>query len=330
MNKLSSADKQYKSGSLSVFPKNKDNKINLHEARNNAEDFLQQTLAINGKFITLSDGDKFPESGIIKITPKDSDNLLDKFETIFYAKKIGDQLHLLQRGYGGTSPTTWPAGCKVSCPVMADHHNAIKDAIINIQKKVGPKLNPGKDTVNGVLTYLESKWLSPKPVFKAYPKIGIAPLSVTFHNFSMGYSGKYLWDFGDGSTSTEANPIHAYLEEGTYTVRLTTVAEDGSQGLTEKPDYIQINNELVDAFFHVTPLSGDANTEFDFTDQSEGNIIERHWYFGDGVDQTISNPNIHSTSHIYKKSGTYSPILILRMSDNKTKRVILPEGIIVS
>ncbi|MCH8986671.1 PKD domain-containing protein, partial [Patescibacteria group bacterium] len=37
----------------------------------------------------------------------------------------------------------------------------------------------------------------------------------------------YLWEFGDGETSTEANPAHIYKQAGTYTVRLTITSTDG-------------------------------------------------------------------------------------------------------
>lgn len=43
---------------------------------------------------------------------------------------------------------------------------------------------------------------------------------VFFKNESINAT-RYLWDFGDGSTSTEENPIHDYLKSGIYTVKLT-------------------------------------------------------------------------------------------------------------
>lgn len=46
-------------------------------------------------------------------------------------------------------------------------------------------------------------------------------LTVDFTDVS-GSSGPWSWDFGDGSTSTEQNPIHTYASQGTYTVSLTT------------------------------------------------------------------------------------------------------------
>lgn len=49
---------------------------------------------------------------------------------------------------------------------------------------------------------------------------GNAPCEVSFTNTSLNASG-YLWDFGNGMTSTEANPVVAYDTPGLYTVKLT-------------------------------------------------------------------------------------------------------------
>ena len=325
-NKLA-INKSSEPGSLSVFPKAKDSPFNLHYATNKAQDTLRYTLAANSKYIVLNDAHSFPESGIIKITSAASDNLLTTNEVVFYGKKIGDQLHLLHRGYGNTTPNAWPSGSKVTCPLMAEHHNAIKDAIVQIQKKIGLKENPSDDSINGILNYLENKWLAPKPVFRGYPRMGATPLTVTFHNFSTGYGGRYLWDFGDGETSSEQHPVHTYTTEGKFTIRLTMTSINNGQGLTEKSDYIEVNNEQLPSFFYVTPLQGSLTTEFTFVDQSDGNIVERHWFFGDGTDFTVSNPNLHSVTHKYTKNGSYEPSLIIRLADNKIKKVILPEGI---
>ncbi len=314
-------------GNLSVFPKAKDTPFNLHYAVNKAQNSLRHSLSNNGKYIVLNDASSFPDSGIIKITPPASETLMTVNEVIFYGRKVGDQLHLLNRGYNGTAPHNWPTGSKVTCPFMAEHHNVIKDAIVQIQKKIGLRENPSADSINGILNYLETKWLAPKPVFRAYPRMGSSPLTVTFHNFSTGYGGRYLWDFGDGETSSEQHPVHTYMSEGKYTVRLTMTSINNGQGLTEKADYIEVNNEQLPSFFYVTPLQGKSDTIFTFVDQSDGDIVERHWFFGDGSDITISNPNLHSVTHKYDKVGKYQPSLVVRLTDNKIKKVVLPEGI---
>ncbi len=50
----------------------------------------------------------------------------------------------------------------------------------------------------------------------------------------------YQWDFGDGSTSTESHPLHAYRSDGTYTVVLTVTDDRGGEDTEERPDYITV------------------------------------------------------------------------------------------
>lgn len=51
--------------------------------------------------------------------------------------------------------------------------------------------------------------------------------TVTFTNTSINASS-YSWDFGDGSTSTETNPVHTYAADGEYTVTLTASDDLGN------------------------------------------------------------------------------------------------------
>jgi len=60
-------------------------------------------------------------------------------------------------------------------------------------------------------------------------------LSVAFADESTDPDGVIVsraWDFGDGATSTEANPTHVYAEAGTYIVRLTVTDDDGATAET--------------------------------------------------------------------------------------------------
>lgn len=56
----------------------------------------------------------------------------------------------------------------------------------------------------------------------AEPTIGFGPLTVQFVNRTVGMADSYLWDFGDGTTSTEKNPVHVYTKPGVYSVSLTS------------------------------------------------------------------------------------------------------------
>lgn len=60
----------------------------------------------------------------------------------------------------------------------------------------------------------------------ADPDFGPPPLSVSFTSEveCTGQNIHYKWDFGDGTTSTEANPVHTYTKAGEYTATLTVTA----------------------------------------------------------------------------------------------------------
>lgn len=63
-----------------------------------------------------------------------------------------------------------------------------------------------------------------------------APCTVTFTNSSVN-SVRYVWDFGDGDSSTVTNPVHVFQEGGTYPVTLTAFnEEDDSQSVTKNID----------------------------------------------------------------------------------------------
>lgn len=51
---------------------------------------------------------------------------------------------------------------------------------------------------------------------------------------------EWLWDFGDGNTSTEKDPQHTYEQPGMYDVSLTVTDSDGHQATTSKEDYITV------------------------------------------------------------------------------------------
>ena len=68
--------------------------------------------------------------------------------------------------------------------------------------------------------------------------------TISFTDESAFSPTSWLWDFGDGTTSTEQNPTHSYSEIGTYTVQLTVENENGSDTET-KEDYITIEQGLI-------------------------------------------------------------------------------------
>jgi PKD repeat protein len=78
--------------------------------------------------------------------------------------------------------------------------------------------------------------------FSASPLTGTVPLTVTFTNQSSPTQTitSYLWQFGDGLTSTITNPVHSYTATGSYTVALTAYAGAVQNTLT-RTNYITVS-----------------------------------------------------------------------------------------
>ncbi|MBP9008584.1 MAG: PKD domain-containing protein [Methanospirillum sp.] len=75
--------------------------------------------------------------------------------------------------------------------------------------------------------------------FTGGPQSGPAPLAVSFADLSKGEPKTWVWDFGDGTTSIDQNPVHIYSTPGTYTVTLK-IAKDSSTGMKERKHYISV------------------------------------------------------------------------------------------
>jgi PKD repeat protein len=82
--------------------------------------------------------------------------------------------------------------------------------------------------------------------FIGKPRTGDGPLVVQFTDTSSGYIESRLWNFGDGTTSTELNPTHTYMHRniGSYTVSLRTTGMGGTDTET-KTNYIQLSTPQI-------------------------------------------------------------------------------------
>lgn len=81
----------------------------------------------------------------------------------------------------------------------------------------------------------------PTAAFTATPLSGNAPLTVNFTNQSTGVATSWLWNFGNGATSTAQNPSQQYTAPGTYTVTLTASNACGSDEEV-KTNFITVTN----------------------------------------------------------------------------------------
>ena len=123
----------------------------------------------------------------------------------------------------------------------------------------------------------------PEADFSATPLTGIYPLSVAFTDSSAGSPTSWLWDFGDGSTSSSQNPTHIYSSSGTYTVSLTATNTYGSDTET-KTDYIIVTLPASEEDFtlEVSDINFSLPTAFvDSSDDSRMSNINTTIYIND-------------------------------------------------
>ncbi len=167
-----------------------------------------------------------------------------------------------------------------------------------------------------------------QPEFSASPTSGKTPLTVSFTDQSTGSPTSWNWNFGDGTYSTEKNPLHIYKNPGKYSVTLT-LNETGNSNKVTKSSYITISNghEASVAAFSASPASGKAPLTVSFTDQSTGSQTSRKWTFGDGTYSTGNNP-----VHTYSKAGLYSVTFTVSNADGssaltKSSHIVVSNGL---
>jgi len=125
----------------------------------------------------------------------------------------------------------------------------------------------------------------------------------TMESAQYGGITTWLWDFGDGETSSERNPAHRYKNPGTYTVTLKVIGPGGWNTKT-KQNYITLTMPSVPmADFIGKPRTGDGPLVVQFTDNSSGHIESRLWNFGDGTTSTEQNP---THTYMYKNIGNFT------------------------
>lgn len=238
--------------------------------------------------------DRFPPTGIITLTEQCSD-IDRRAVTLHYSSRTSgsfDGLEILPE-FGAIDSFKPRRITNVTMNVVAMHHNHLKDSLIATQAFLGPRHSVDMETITGRIKRLESLAFKPKAWFSASPRVGLAPLTVSFKNESFRLGSGFLrqtWDFGEGSpvvieTATpeeyssfsatiggvEVNGgtlVKTYSLPGSYTVSLVLENEWGSsevefQGLvtvkTECPEYANISflHRSTQSYTPADPISGD-------------------------------------------------------------------------
>ncbi len=123
--------------------------------------------------------------------------------------------------YSDPSPYNVPAGDDVPFSIIFNPQDTAR--------KTAQVIISSNDYDEGQYSFTITAISKPVPDFNSRLRKGLAPLTVNFENLSLPESGitSWEWNFGDGQTSTDENPIHIYSVPGTYSVTLGAVGQGG-------------------------------------------------------------------------------------------------------
>jgi PKD repeat protein len=160
---------------------------------------------------------------------------------------------------------------------------------------------------------MDTEWIvvikqTPPPTasIQSDKNVGVAPLTVSFKAIATGTGLSYDWNFGDGTTSKEINPIHKFTNADFYTVKLTVTDETGKQAFAQKEIVAQdIENKApVSVLSVVGQKTGIAPLTITFVGEgsydADGQIVSYDWNFGDGTTSNEINP-----IHMFATPGMY-------------------------
>jgi len=139
-----------------------------------------------------------------------------------------------------------------------------------------------------------------------------------------------LWDFGDGATSSELNPVHTYDSTGTYLVTLSVFNDSTCNKTLVTGEYIQVDvgfeNDIV-----LNADSGCVRVTVGFSSTHTGSTAQYFWNFGNGDVSTEANPE-----YTYNTPGNYTITLVTvdtsycNISDTSTANVVVVPNDVVA
>ena len=155
-------------------------------------------------------------------------------------------------------------------------------------------------TVNGCDSIIVTQLTVQQPLTAGFNYLA-NNLDVTFTNTSSNSTNSY-WDFGDGTTSNDINPLHTYSQNGYFHILLTvfdsTSTICNTQATASADIEVGTGTSCVSGFsYNITTKS--TNVLFTDTSHSNGNIHQWYWDFGDGTTSNLQNPQHHFTHNGY-------------------------------
>ena len=143
------------------------------------------------------------------------------------------------------------------------------------------------------------------------------PMEITFRNHSL-YGDSYIWDFDDGTFSTEENPTHLFYQPKVHNVTLKVV---GLAGEDEEKHTVTVF-VYPQSLFNAYPVeAGSTDQLFRFVNNSQ-NAVRYLWDFGDGNTTTETDP-----AYVYGKVGEFDVSLYTWSQENCLDTLVIEKYI---
>ncbi len=271
-------------------------------------DFIGRNLRVGGRLLRIARGGLIPlvASGSregISFAPEDP---VEAEEVEFFAVALGQEA-----GPGVT--VTWDFGDGITDSTsgwyVSRTYQSAGTYTVTLTITGGP--------IQG--TWTTQIFVYDRPLlvsFTGTPLTGVVPLPVTFTSIIIdgGPPYTYVWSFGDGGTSTSANPVRTYTVAGTYSVTMTVTDASGTVKSQTRSNYIVATAAIEDLVcnFSGVPTSGIEGVVINFTSTVTGGVgpFTYAWNFGDSTTSTSANP-----SKTYNTSGNYTVSLVVTDSN---------------
>ena len=138
---------------------------------------------------------------------------------------------------------------------------------------------------------------------------GCGPLNVLFTNLSTGNEATYLWDFGNGQTSTQVSPGVVTFQPGVFdTTYYITLTVENRCGIVTFSDSVTVFPSP-NVIFAPNVAQGCTPLDVSFSNATTGNATSYLWNFGDGTTSTDSIPPVH-TFYTINDTTTYYTVTL--------------------
>jgi PKD repeat protein len=147
------------------------------------------------------------------------------FSVIEAHPRVGDLLHLVDDSKGQVEDWNWEVSGE---PASHDKTPAVRLANAGAKTISLTVRGPGGVSSISRNITVQSAYAPVQLHVAVSPATGKTPLLVRFSNLSSGDVKSWLWDFGDGESSTERSPGHNYTVPGGYTATVTAIPSDST------------------------------------------------------------------------------------------------------